>query len=887
MAAPTLATKLYIAPSRLKSVLRPRLVERMNAGMHHKLILISAPAGFGKTTLVSEWAAGCQRPIAWLSLDEGDNDPVRFITYLIITLQTIKAGIGESLLAALQSPEPPSVEVILTDLLNEIATIPKDFVLVLDDYHVVDAKAVDHALAFLLEHQPPQMHLIIATREDPSLSISRLRGRGQLTELRASDLRFTPAEAAEFLNGMMGLNLSDGDVAALETRTEGWVAGLQLAALSMQGQPDITSFIKSFTGSHRFVLDYLIEEVLQRQPETIQTFLLRTAILDRMCGPLCDAVRLASSASGQATLEYLEHANLFIVPLDNERRWYRYHHLFAELLRQRLGQVLTPECVAELHIRASEWYENNNLILDAFRHATAAHDIERAVRLMESRQMPIHLRVATTVILEWLETLPDTVRNARPVLWWKQAALILSIGQTTGVEEMLQKAEAALDAAVVSGARLDEATRDLIGRVAVTRASLAQLQIQIEIMFVQASRALAYLHPDNLAHRSSAICGLGYAYFWENDWDKAQQAYAEALALARTAGDLPNIILASIRLGQLQKDQNQLYLAAETLQHALQLLGDYSNPNAIVAYLNLAEIFYRWNKLDVAEQFAEQGLKLAQQYDQITDRIIMSKLHLVLIKLGRGDIPGAAQLVSQAEQISRQKNFTSRQPNIAYFQTWIYLQQGRLDMAVQLTRDNEIPLMRARTLIEQNEASAALEILGQLRQKMAAKGLEGRLLEVLVVQSVALFVNGDQEQAVELLRNVLARAEPAGWIRLFLDEGTPMVKLLSVVAAQGLSSDYVNELLVAFEAEKKHEWQAIVVPGSRRPHAGSSLVEPLSQRELDVLKLIARGLSNREISARLYLALDTVKGHNRRIFEKLQVQRRTEAVARARELGLL
>ena len=350
-------------------------------------------------------------------------------------------------------------------------------------------------------------------REDPSLPLARLRARGQCTELRAADLRFTPAEAAEFLNRVMGLNLSDEDIAALEARTEGWIAGLQLAALSMQGHQDTTSFIQSFTGSHHFVLDYLIEEVLGQQSESIQTFLLRTSILDRMCGPLCDAVLLDPSIPGQATLEYLERANLFIVPQDNERRWYRYHHLFGDLLRKRLGQSLTPGGIAELHIHASEWYENNDLMLEAFRHAAAANDIERAVRLMESRKMPIHLRGTATAILDWLESLPKTVLDARPALWWKQAAMLLIIGQLMGVEEKLQATEAALASAALPGAELDETTRDLIGKIAAARANVAQAQAQTETILVQARRALEYLHPDNLSDRSMATRSMGFAYY--------------------------------------------------------------------------------------------------------------------------------------------------------------------------------------------------------------------------------------------------------------------------------------------------------------------------------------------------------------------------------------
>src|SRR6266704_1080349 len=338
MSTPILATKLYIPRLRPNVVSRPRLIERLNEGLHRKLTLIAAPAGFGKTTLISAWVAGCDRQVAWLSLDKGESDPTLFLTYLVAALRTIAPDIGVGVLGALQSPQPPPTESILTALLNEITAIPDNFVLVLDDYHVIEAKPVDQALTYLVEHQPPQMHLVIATREDPQLPLARLRAQSQLTELRAADLRFTPSEAAEFLNRGMDLNLSAEDIAALEERTEGWIAGLQLAAISMQGHQDATGFIKSFTGNHHFVLDYLVEEVLGQQSESVQTFLLRTSILDRMTGSLCDAVLLTPSGSEQATLEYLEHANLFLVPLDNERRWYRYHHLFADLLRQRLQQ---------------------------------------------------------------------------------------------------------------------------------------------------------------------------------------------------------------------------------------------------------------------------------------------------------------------------------------------------------------------------------------------------------------------------------------------------------------------------------------------------------------------------------------------------------------------
>ena len=406
---------------------------------------------------------------------------------------------------------------------------------------MIDAKPVDQALTFLLEHLPPQMHLVIATREDPQLPLARLRARGQLTELRAADLRFTPAEAADFLNQVMGLNLSAEDIAALETRTEGWIAGLQLAAISMQGHQDTASFIKSFTGSHRFVLDYLVEEVLQRQPESIQTFLLRTSILDRLCGPLCDAVLGSPSASGQETLEYLERANLFIVPLDNERRWYRYHHLFAELLRQRLHQSASSGNeeggVAEYHIRASRWYEDHGLEIEAFQHAAAANDIERAERLIEGKGIPLHFRGAVTAILDWLASLPKTVLDARPSLCVRYATLSLVTGQTTGVEEKLQAAEAAL-AAALQGAEPDDKTRDLIGQIAAARATLALTRYQPEAMITQARRALEYLPPDNLLSRIRAIWTLGFAYQVQGDRAAARQAYTEAIAISQASGNI-------------------------------------------------------------------------------------------------------------------------------------------------------------------------------------------------------------------------------------------------------------------------------------------------------------------------------------------------------------
>ncbi|MEA2573318.1 MAG: hypothetical protein QOH93_616 [Chloroflexia bacterium] len=884
MSTPILATKFYIPPPPPKVVPRPRLIRGLNEGLHRKLTLISAPAGFGKTTLVSEWIAGCDRQVAWLSLDEGDSDPARFLTYLVAALRTVTPHIGERLLGVLQAPQLPPAESILTALLNEITTIPDNFVLVLDDYHVIDSKPVDHALTFLIEHLPPQMRLIIATREDPQLPLARLRGTGQLTELRVTDLRFTPTEAAGFLHGM-GLNLSAEDIAALETRTEGWIAGLQLAAISMQGHKDTTSFVKSFTGSHHFVMDYLVEEVLQQQPESVQTFLLRTSILDRMCGPLCDAVLLDTSTSGQETLEYLEHANLFIIPLDNERRWYRYHHLFADLLRQRLHQSTQSiasstggekDEVAQLQIRASQWYEDNGLDIEAFHHAAAANDIERAERLIDGKGIPLHLRGAVTAILDWLGSLPTEVMDARPSLWWRYGSLLLVIGQTTGVKEKLDAAEAALQ-----GTEADGRTQSLVGQIAAARSVLALTKYDVEAMMVQSRRALEHLSPKSLSLRATATWVLGFACLLMGDRAAARKALTEAISLSQAAGDIFTTILATVGLGQVQEVDNQLYQAAETYHRVLQLAGD--QPLQIIgeAQLGLARVLYEWNDLDAAEQHGRQSLHLVRQYDTVIDRFIVGEVFLARVKMAQGDVDGAAAILTRASQSAREKNFVHRIPDVAAAQVVTLLRQGNLAAAAQLAQTHALPISQARVHLAQGDTAAALAILERLRHEMEARGWADEGLKVMVLQAVALHAQGERDKAVQLLGDAMSLAEPGGFIRIFLDEGTPMSQLLSEATAHGMMPEYIGKLLAAFEAEKHGSASEFPLPPSQ------PLVEPLSQRELEVLQLIAQGLSNHEISERLFLALDTVKGHNQKIFGKLQVQRRTEAVARARELGLL
>lgn len=869
---PILATKIRIPARRPKLVLRPHLIERLNEGLDGKLTLVSAPAGFGKSTLVSEWAAVCGRRVAWVSLDEGDNDPSRVLAYLAAGLQSLDANVGDKALSMLLSPRPAVPEAVVTVLLNDISAIREPFAFVLDDYHVIRSKAVHRALTVLIEHLPPHMHLLIATREDPELPLARLRARRQLTELRAADLRFSQSEASRFLNRVMGLSLSAEHVAALEARTEGWIAGLQLAAISMQGRDDPACFIRSFTGSHRFVMDYLAEEVLQKLPESIQTFLLRTSILARMCGELCDAVVLDPDAPGAETLEYLERANLFVVPLDNERRWYRYHHLFADLLRQRLGQ---GECRSAYHIRASQWYEENGLEIDAFHHAAAANDIERAERLIDGNGIPLHFRGAVTAVLDWLASLPASVLDARPSLRFRHGSLLLVVGQTTGVEEKLRAAEAALSVQPQATGS-DEVTRNLRGQIAAARSVLALTRYQPEIMMSEALRALEHLRPDSHTSRATALWTLGCAYLLQGDRVAAGRTLAEAVSLSRSSGNLFTLILATIGMGMVQELENQLHAAAQTYQSVLQVAGDQPLQIVYEAHLGLARVLYEWNDLDGAELHGQKGLELARLYDGVIDRFVICEVFLTRLKLARGDVTGAAALIAHADRAARRGNFVHRFSEVAGLQVLILLRQGRLEAAAALAQSHDSAVGQARVHLVRGDAESALAVLEPWRLQMEARGWADERLKVLVLQAVALHARGERDKALPMLADALALAEPGGFIRTFVDEGRPMQQLLTEAAELGIRGEYAATLLQAFDAAQRR---------SDRP-AAQPLTEPLSPRELTILQLIAQGLSNREISERLFLALDTVKGHNRRLFEKMQVRRRTEAVARARELGL-
>lgn len=885
MSTPLLTTKLYIPPPRPNAVNRSRLLARLHAGLHGKLTLISAPAGFGKTTLVSAWVAACDRPVAWLSLDASDNDPTRFLAYLTAALQRIAPELGAGVLTALRSPQPPPLEALLTALLNEIAALPTPALLVLDDYHVIEAATVGDALAFLIEHLPPSLHLVIATREDPPLALARLRARGQLTEVRAADLRFTVDEAAAFLNQAMGLDLSADAIASLEMRTEGWIAGLQLAAISMHGHAgDHATFIDSFTGSHRFVMDYLVEEVLAQQPVAVQTFLLRTSILERMCAPLCEAVVGEQATNGQEMLALLERANLFLVPLDSERCWYRYHHLFGELLRQRLSASVASNeegvDVAALHRRASQWFEVNGLLLEAFQHAVAAHDIDRAAFLVEGNDMPLHFRGAVKPVLDWLTALPTHELDAHPNLWIAYASAQLFTGQLGEIEPKLRAAEALLP---IDPA--DAETRDLIGRIASIRATVAVSQHQAETIVTQAQRALAYLRPENLPVRTATTWALGYAYELQGNRPAARCAYTAAVAAAEAIGHFIMHLMSMLGIAHMQEVDNQLRQAAASYRVALKLAGDPPLPAAAGAHLGLAQLHYQWHELSIAEEHARQSLLLARQLEN-TDRFIASEVMLARLMLARGEVAAAWVQLVATEQAAQRPHLLRMAPEIAAAQVDVLLRQGRLDAAGELAQRYALPFYLARVDLAKGEATAALAQLDALRADAEAKGWQDEVLRVTVLQALAHQALGETEPALQRLAEALTLAEPGGFIRLFVDEGAPMAALLRAAATRGIMPAYVGKLLTALAMQPvvSHAAGGAVSPLAPR---SSLLPEPLSPRELEILQLIADGLSNQEIGARLYLALDTVKGHNRRIFEKLQVQRRTEAVAKARSLGLL
>ncbi len=913
-----LATKLYVPPPQPRAVPRPRLIERLDESLHSRLILVSAPAGSGKTTLVGEWIAGGERPAAWLSLDEEDNDPNRFLAYLIAAVQTV-ADVGEGLLDMLRSPQPPPAESILTALLNEISTVPEGFVLVLDDYHVIDARPVDDVLTFLIEHLPPRMHLLICTREDPHFPLPRLRARGQLTELRVADLRFTSSEAAAFLNQVMGLDLSAEQISTVEARTEGWIAGLQLAALSMRGREDISGFIKSFAGDNRYILDYLVEEVLQRQPERVRSFLLDTSILNRLNGSLCDAV--TGREEGNALLESLERGNLFVVPLDDRRHWFRYHHLFADVLSVHLRQE-RPDEVATLHRRASEWHERNGPPSEAIRHALAAGVFERAAALIELSAQAMLTSGQDETLLGWLSALPDELVRSRPVLG-VYYALALVPGDLEAAEARLRDAERLLDTTTRASERAEappvemvvadeEGFRSLPGIISIVRAYCAGTLGDVPGSVDHARRALDLLPADDLLWRGAASALLGIAHWNGGDLEAAYTAFADGMASLRMTGDITLSISGAFILADIRMAQGRLCEAARIYEKSLKLATEQGEPMLPLTadlYVGMSELRRERDDLEAASRYLLRSRELGE-HAGIPDNRHRWYVATARIQEAQGDLDGALESLDEAERVYIRNPDPDVRP-IAALKTRVWVRQGRLTEALGWAREWNLSsgddpgylsefehITLARALIAQYESDRSEEsiheatgFLERLLQAAEEGGRTGSVIEILMLQALVRRAQGDIPAALAPLSRALALAEPEDYVRTFLDEGGPVAELLARFEDKGETprvetprvKEYVHKLLSAFEAQED-----VHPPSPAKQGIGlQALAEPLSHRELEVLRLVARGLSNREISEQLFLAVITVKGHNRNIFRKLRAGRRTEAVARARELGLL
>jgi len=900
-----LKTKLYVPSARphggtglrARLVSRPRLVERLNGGLRAscRLILISAPAGFGKTTLVSAWLSESRCPAAWISLDSGDNDPVRFIRYLIAALQaalqTLEPQVGRAAEGLLRSPQLPPLESVLTLLLNEICSLPGQVTLVLDDYHLITAAEVHQAVAFLLEHLPPQLHIALLTRADPPLPLTRLRARNQLVELRAAHLRFTRDEVAAFLNQVMGLALPAGDVAAMEASTEGWIAGLQLAAVALQprlaleGGANVHSFVAAFSGGHRYIVDYLVDEVLDHQPDAIRSFLLQTSILDRLSGPLCNAV--TARVDGQTVLRALERANLFVVPLDDERQWYRYHHLFAQVLHSHLQETY-PDQLSALHRRAAEWYERNGLVSEALDHALAAGDRDLATLFVESHARSILMRGELVTLDRWLKALGAAL-NDRPWLGLHQAWTLLLTGQMQGLENLLEQV-----ADRVADHLPQDRTegQDILGEIAAIRGLMAYLQGDPLRAVPLCRQALESLREDNQVVRGIAAHALGEALSQGGDLIGSQQANAQAARIAKASGSMLLAVAALTAQADHMIEQGRLHLAAEVYQEALQsaiLSNGIELPPAGRVYSCLCKVFYEWNDLEAATQYAQQGIDLCRQ-GGISEFLTVGYVMLSQARRAQGDLDGAQKAVHEAEQwVAEHSLPAGTKSSVQACRVRLWLAQGSLERAARwaeqsgLTVNDPVSyvgesryIALLHVLLARGELDAALTLTDHLLSAAEATGRIGRAILFLALQALAWQAKGEISRALVALERALKLAEPEGYVRTFLDEGEPMTRLLRHAGSRGISPAYVTRLLASFAEAPE-----------AAPPVAQPLIEPLSERELQVLRLLSAGKSNQEIAEELVLATGTVKRHLYNIFGKLNVSSRMQCVARARELGLL
>ena len=905
-----LATKLHVPRQQPGFVARPRLVHALDEGLVRRLILVSAPAGSGKTALLAGWARSGDRPAAWLSLDAGDNDPARFWQHAVAALDRARPGIAERVGALLGPPAPASFEGLVTALINDLAVPPgqDELLLVLDDYHLTDAQQVHEPLAFLLEHLPPGVHLVLASRADPPLPLARLRAGGQLAELRAGDLRFTAEEAAALLREAVDGDLPGAAVAELAARTEGWAAGLQLAALSLQGQADPTGFVAAFSGSHRYVLDYLTDEVLEGQTGQVREFLLETSVLDRLSGGLCDAV--TGRTGSQAMLEQVEQANLFLVPLDEVRGWWRYHHLFADLLRARLQQQ-QPGTVAGLHHNAAAWYEEHGLADDAVRHAVAAGDTVWAARLIERHFDETFWPGERTTVQRWLAALPGELAGSRPRLCLVRAILALAAGDAEGAGPLLDAAErASADAEdepfEPSGGKAASLLVNVPAAIALCGASLAELHGDAERTAAFASQALAKTGEGESMLNSTARWLLAMAEWLRGEVAEAERAFAASITGWRAADERYSAAFSCHHLGQVQRAQGRLDAALGTYQQALEITaapGRPAMPAAGIAFVGMGEVAYQRDELEAAVRQVTKGIERCRQLTY-TQPLATGLAALAWIRQAQGDHAGALEAMGEAGRVVPGPAVVGLLNPVPAQRARLLLAQGEVAAAARWVEERGLGpdddpgyprepeyLVLARVLLAHDRAGPALTLLGRLHAAAAAQGRTGSVIEIQALRALALAAAGDENAAVDTLAQALMLGCPQGYIRVFADEGAPMAALLArLVAAQeadhavarGVPLGCLARLLRAFgeppAAAGARQHAAAAVPG---------LVEQLTPRELEILALLAAGTPNPRIAKELVVSLDTVKKHVSHILGKLGAANRTEAVTRARELGLI
>ncbi len=922
---PLLKTKLYIPQLRPNCVPRLRLTQKLAQALTHPLTLISAPAGFGKTTLISEWQASLADddfPLAWLSLDEDDNDVTRFWAYVIAALQTLQPEIGAEALTMLHASwrRPSLPKAFLTSLINDLTQLNVDGVLVLDDYHVIESRLIHDALAYWLEHLPRCLHIILASRTDPALPLARLRARDQLVEIRAADLRFTAEEAALFLNQVTGLGLTPEDVAALETRTEGWIAGLQLAAIALQarltraeslpslpsrqGRGDVSSFIAAFTGSNRYVLDYLVEEVLNRQPEGVQTFLMQTSILDQLCASLCDAV--TDRSDSQTILTMLEQANLFTSPLDEERRWYRYHPLFAEFLHSRLGYT-QPDHVPKLHRRAADWYERNGLIDDAVAHALAAQDWQQAARLVEQVSQTLLMRGEMSTLQNWLQALPDDLIRSRPRLCILMAWTHILELRMEVAEYYLRHADQLIAAAP---SLTSEESASLESEMEAIRSVKYMFQGDTHRAAESARQALEHSSADNRFLRSIIALDMSFSQAMSGDAQTANQALTEAIRLSQQAQNTMVAVISMAQLAEQYIAQGHLHQAAELYQQAIQLADDQNTPPPPVismAYNGLGEVLREWNQLTEATQSLNKGIELGRRWNSAMS--MDGYISLARVNQAQGDTEAALEMMHQTHELARRfESVVMGDMMISTFDVRLWIVQGNLESiahwAQELEKGERIPwaespypyLIREMTQLILAHAQLALDkpeetlaLIEQLAPEAETRGRRGIVIELTMLKALARQALGEMPQALAALEQALAQAEPEGYVRLFVDKGEPMKWLIADFRLQiekqtgGESKrlmPYIDKLLNAFP-------EAGPVSKSGISDLQSKISGPLSERELEVLRMIAAGLSNQEIADRLVVAPSTIKTHIKNLYNKLGVNSRVQAITRAQELGLL